>query len=43
VSLSVSWRFAHRLVARVTWDRGFTNQSEDRDVLTAGVSWRFGR
>jgi hypothetical protein len=43
VSLSVSWRFAHHLVARVTWDRGFTNQSEDRDILTAGVSWRFGR
>jgi len=43
VSLSASWRFAQHLVARVTWDRGFTNQSEDRDVLTAGVSWRFGR
>jgi hypothetical protein len=43
VSLSASWRFRHHLVARVTWDRGFTNQSEDRDVLTAGVSWRFGR
>jgi hypothetical protein len=43
VSLSASWRFAHHLVARFTWDRGFTNQSEDRDVLTAGVGWRFGR
>lgn len=43
VSLSASWRFAHHLVARITWDRGFTNQSEDRDVLTAGISWRFGR
>jgi hypothetical protein len=43
VSLSASWRFARHLVARVTWDRGFTTPSEDRDVLTAGVSWQFGR
>jgi hypothetical protein len=43
VSLSASWRFTQRLVARITWDRGFTNQSQDRDVLTAGISWHFGR
>jgi hypothetical protein len=43
VSLSASWRFTQHLLARITWDRGFTNQSEDRDVLTGGVSWRFGR
>jgi hypothetical protein len=43
VSLSASWRFAHHLVARFTWDRGFTNQSEDRDILTTGLSWQFGR
>jgi hypothetical protein len=43
VSLSAGWRFRRHLVARATGERGFSNLSEGRDILTAGVSWRFGR
>ncbi|HUA89503.1 MAG TPA: hypothetical protein VL994_08715 [Steroidobacteraceae bacterium] len=42
VPLSVSWRFAPHVLARFTWDRGFTNVSQDRDVVLLGVGWRFG-
>jgi hypothetical protein len=43
VSLTASWRFARHLIARITWDRGFTTQSQDRDVLTLGFSWQWGQ
>jgi hypothetical protein len=42
VSLSASWRFARRLLLRLTWDRGFTTESQDRDIVTLGLSWYWG-
>jgi hypothetical protein len=42
VSLSASWRFARHLLMRLTWDRGFTSESQDRDVVTLGLSWYWG-
>jgi hypothetical protein len=40
-SLTVAWRFARRFDARLVWHRGFTGDDQDRDVVTAGVGWRF--
>jgi hypothetical protein len=40
-SLTVAWRFTRVLEARLVWHRGFTGDDQDRDIVTAGVGWRF--
>jgi hypothetical protein len=41
-SLRVDWRCAPRLSLILTWYRNFTQDDRDRDILTAGLGWRFG-
>jgi hypothetical protein len=40
-SLTCSWRFTRSFAARLSWNRGFTGDDQDRDIVTAGVGWRF--
>jgi hypothetical protein len=40
-SMTVSWRFSRFLALRCTWHRGITTDDQDRDILTAGLAWRF--
>jgi hypothetical protein len=40
-SMTVSWRFTRSLAARFCWHRGFTGDDQDRDIVTAGLGWRF--
>jgi hypothetical protein len=40
-SLTLGWRFSRFLVLRCSWHRGFTGDDQDRDILTAGLGWRF--
>jgi hypothetical protein len=40
-SMTVSWRFTRKLALRLTWHRAFTTDDEDRDIITAGLAWRF--
>jgi hypothetical protein len=40
-SMTGSWRFTRVLALRFTWSRGFTGDDQDRDILTAGLAWRF--
>jgi len=40
-SMTVAWRFAGAAALRFSWHRGFTSDDQDRDIITAGVAWRF--
>jgi hypothetical protein len=40
-SMTVSWRMSRSLTLRVNWHRGFTGDDQDRDIVTAGLGWRF--
>jgi hypothetical protein len=40
-SMTGSWRFTRVLALRFTWSRGFTGDDQDRDIVTAGLAWRF--
>jgi hypothetical protein len=40
-SMTVSWRFSRFLALRCSWHRGVTTDDQDRDILTAGLAWRF--
>jgi hypothetical protein len=40
-SMTVSWRFSRTLALRCSWHRGVTTDDQDRDILTAGLAWRF--
>jgi hypothetical protein len=40
-TMSVSWRFARSLALRFNWHRGFTEDDQDRDIVTLGLGWRF--
>jgi hypothetical protein len=40
-SMTVSWRMSRSLALRVCWHRGFTGDDQDRDIVTAGLGWRF--
>lgn len=40
-SMTLSWRFTRSAALRFSWHRGFTGDDQDRDILTAGVGWRF--
>lgn len=42
-AMTMSWRLARSLLARLTWYRGFTQDDQDRDVITLGVAWTWGR
>jgi hypothetical protein len=42
-SMTVGWRLHGPLLARVEWHRGFTDVDQDRDVVTLGISWIWGR
>jgi hypothetical protein len=41
VSVTASWRFTRALDLRLIWHRGFTGDDQDRDIVTAGLGWRF--
>jgi hypothetical protein len=40
-SMTVAWRFTRTLDLRLIWHRGFTGDDQDRDIVTAGLGWRF--
>jgi hypothetical protein len=40
-AMSFSWRFTRALDLRLTWNRAFTGDDEDRDIVTLGAGWRF--
>ena len=40
-SMTFSWRFTRCLALRLNWHRGFTGDDQDRDIVTAGLGWRF--
>jgi hypothetical protein len=41
-SLSAAWRFSAALEARLTWNRGFSADDQDRDLILLGVGWMWG-
>lgn len=41
VSLSASYRFTNRWLARLTWNRMVTRYDRDADIIAAGVGMRF--
>ncbi len=41
VSMTASWRFYGPLLARITWTRSVTSDDHDRDIIMAGLSWRW--
>jgi hypothetical protein len=43
VSMTTSWRFTRTLRLRLTWHRSVTQDDQDRDVITLGLSWSFGK
>lgn len=40
-SMTIAWRFTRALDLRLIWHRGFTIDDQDRDIVTAGLGWRF--
>jgi len=40
-AMTVSWRLGRPLVLRLSWDRAFTTDDQDRDIITAGVGLRW--
>jgi hypothetical protein len=40
-SMTFSWRLSRALALRLIWSRGFTGDDQDRDIITAGLAWRF--
>jgi hypothetical protein len=41
-SMTAAWRFSDALQARFTWNRGFTADDQDRDLIMLGVGWLWG-
>ena len=41
LAMTFSWRFTRTLDLRFTWQRAFTEDDEDRDIVTLGLGWRF--
>jgi len=39
VAMTASLQLSRRLVARILWDRAFTNDSLDRDIVLGGLAW----
>jgi hypothetical protein len=40
-SMTVSWRLSRAFDLRFIWHRAFTNDDQDRDIVTLGVGWRY--
>ena len=40
-SMTASWRMSRSLALRLTWHRSITSDDQDRDIVTAGVAWRY--
>jgi hypothetical protein len=40
-SMTIAWRFTRALDLRLIWHRGFTTDDQDRDIVTAGLGWKF--
>ena len=40
-SITAAWRLTRALDLRLIWHRGFTGDDQDRDIVTAGLGWRF--
>jgi hypothetical protein len=43
VSMTVAWRLTQAFNIRANWFRSFTNDDEDRDIVTLGLGYRWGR
>jgi hypothetical protein len=41
LAMTFSWRFTRAFDVRFTWHRAFTEDDEDRDIVTLGFGWRF--
>ena len=41
-SMTATWRLNESLQARFTWNRGFTADDQDRDLILLGISWLWG-
>ena len=41
-SMTAAWRFSSALQARLTWNRGFTADDQDRDLILLGIGWLWG-
>jgi hypothetical protein len=39
--MTASWRLSRSLPLRLAWHRGITGDDQDRDIVTAGVAWRY--
>jgi hypothetical protein len=42
-SMTVAWRLTQAFNLRAGWSRSFTNDDEDRDIVTVGLGYRWGR
>jgi hypothetical protein len=40
-SITAAWRLTRALDLRLIWHRGFTEDDQDRDIVTAGLGWKF--
>ncbi len=43
VSMTAGWQITHSVIARISWHRAFTHDDQDRDIITAGLAWSWGR
>ncbi len=41
VAMTASLQLSRRLAARVIWDRAFTNDNLDRDIVLGGLAWNW--
>ena len=41
-SMTAAWRFTDSLQARFNWNRGFTADDQDRDLIMLGIAWLWG-
>jgi hypothetical protein len=41
VAMTASLQLSRRLAARVVWDRAFTNDNLDRDIVLGGLAWNW--
>ena len=39
VAMTAAFQLTRRLVARLVWDRAFTNDNLDRDIVLGGLAW----
>lgn len=41
-SMTAAWRFSESLQARFSWNRGFTADDQDRDLILLGITYLWG-